>query len=170
MNENLNLVEILKDCPEGTKLYSTIYGDVELGNVLQGEGVKYPIEIKLHNNLIEILTNDGRLLVDYDGECTLFPSREERNWSNFKVKKTKKAIKSINPKNTVHFYVARDKDGELWLYIGKPIRELYVFNNGKHSITLVSSEDFSQYGLNERDYDYLKWEDEPVEVFLNMED
>ncbi len=24
MNENLNLVEILKDCPEGTKLYSLL--------------------------------------------------------------------------------------------------------------------------------------------------
>ena len=30
MNENLNLVEILKDCPIGTKLYSTIHGDVKL--------------------------------------------------------------------------------------------------------------------------------------------
>ena len=30
MNENINLVEILKDCPEGTKLYSSIYGEVEL--------------------------------------------------------------------------------------------------------------------------------------------
>lgn len=29
MNENLNLVEILKDCPKGTKLYSTLYGDVK---------------------------------------------------------------------------------------------------------------------------------------------
>ena len=77
---------------------------------------------------------------------------------------------SIKSKNTAHFYVARDKDGELWLYIGKPVRELCVFNNSKHSITLVSSEDFSQYGLNERDYDYLKWEDEPVEVFLNLGD
>ena len=76
-------------------------------------------------------------------------------------------IRKLKP--NVHFYVARDKDGELWLYIGKPVRELCVFNNGKHSITLVSSEDFSQYGLNERDYDYLKWEDEPVEVFLNLE-
>ena len=77
-------------------------------------------------------------------------------------------IRKLNPK--VHFYVARDKNGELWLYIGKPVRELCVFNNSKHSITLASSEDFSQYGLNERDYDYLKWEDEPVEVFLNLGD
>ena len=26
----MNIVEILKDCPEGTKLYSPIYGEVEL--------------------------------------------------------------------------------------------------------------------------------------------
>ena len=32
MNENLNLVEILKDCPEGTELYSTIFGDVTISN------------------------------------------------------------------------------------------------------------------------------------------
>ena len=29
MNENLNLVEILKDCPTGWKFYSSVYGDVE---------------------------------------------------------------------------------------------------------------------------------------------
>lgn len=33
MNENLSLVEILKDCPKGTKLYSTIYGEVELNEI-----------------------------------------------------------------------------------------------------------------------------------------
>ena len=33
MNENLNLVEILKNCPKGIKLYSPIYRDVELGKV-----------------------------------------------------------------------------------------------------------------------------------------
>ena len=26
------------------------------------------------------------------------------------------------PRNRVHFYVARDINGSLWLYIGKPIR------------------------------------------------
>ena len=33
MNENLNLVEILKDCPKGTKLYSTIHGEVEFDGI-----------------------------------------------------------------------------------------------------------------------------------------
>ena len=33
MNENLNLVEILKNCPKGTKLYSIIFGEVELDHI-----------------------------------------------------------------------------------------------------------------------------------------
>ena len=33
MNEKLNLVEILKDCPKGTKLYSPIFGEVELDKI-----------------------------------------------------------------------------------------------------------------------------------------
>ena len=37
MNENLNLVEILKDCPEGTKLYSPIIGEVEFKRIKYSE-------------------------------------------------------------------------------------------------------------------------------------
>ena len=84
MNENLNLVEILKDCPKGTKLYSLIYGDVELMNVSQGKDEIYPIEIKLSNNSSECFAKDGRIFSEYKGECTLFPSKEQRDWSKFK--------------------------------------------------------------------------------------
>ena len=73
------------------------------------------------------------------------------------------------PKNKVHFYVARDMSGSLWLYMGKPIRFEIFFACG-HGQVLVSSDDFPKYGLNIHDFDNLKWEDEPVEVFINMED
>lgn len=76
----------------------------------------------------------------------------------------------IKPKNNVHFYVARDNtNGELWLYIGKPIRANYEFicPNGK---TLTPSKNFSKYGLDVKNYANLRWEDEPVEVFLNIKD
>ena len=96
MNENLNLVEILKDCPKGTKLYSTVFGEVEFMKVFQ-EKVFYPIEIKLNNNLIENLTKDGRMFTEYSGECTLFPSREQRDWSKFKLKKPKFDPKTLQP-------------------------------------------------------------------------
>lgn len=34
-------------------------------------------------------------------------------------------------KNKVHFYVVRDKNGSLWLYLGKPVRkdDYFIYNN-----------------------------------------
>ena len=111
MNENLNLVEILKDCPKGTKLYSLIYGDVELMNVSQGKDEIYPIEIKLSNNSSGCFTKDGRLYAVHSGECILFPSREERDWSKFKVKKPKFDPKKLQPFDKV---LVRDDRNEKW--------------------------------------------------------
>ena len=97
MNENLNLVEILKDCPEGTKLYSTIYGDVEFVKVRRSYYIDFPIEIKLSDNSINNVTRDGKLFVNYSGECTLFPSKDQRDWSKFKTKKPKFDPKTLQP-------------------------------------------------------------------------
>lgn len=89
MNENLNLAKILKDCPKGTKLYSTIYGDVELVRVYIDDDT-YPIEIKIGegSDMICYTTNDGRLLDEFPGECTLFPSKDQRDWSKFMNKQS----------------------------------------------------------------------------------
>ena len=85
MNENLNLEEILKDCPEDTELYSTIFGEVKLDYVeIDSE---YPIYVKTKDGLSESFSSRGELYSDYDGECTLFPSREQRDWSKFNPKK-----------------------------------------------------------------------------------
>ena len=73
------------------------------------------------------------------------------------------------PKNKVHFYVARDLDGSLWLYIGKPFRKSIAFHTVSGCWTRLNRrEGFEYFGLNEHDYDNLKWDDEPVEVFLNL--
>ena len=87
MNENLNLVEILKDCPEGTKLYSTVFGEVKLEEVK--ENSKYPIMVKPKIGGFESFTSSGRWMENYYGECTLFPGKEQRDWSKFKSKQPK---------------------------------------------------------------------------------
>ena len=111
MNENLNLVEILKDCPKGTKLYSTTYGDVELIRVNQNDDVDYPIEIKLSDASISSVTTDGRLCEYYNSECLLFPSRDQRDWSKFKPKKPKFDPKTLQPFDMV---LVRDINSEKW--------------------------------------------------------
>lgn len=111
MNENLNLVEILKDCPKGTKLYSPIFGDVEFIRVNQNDDVYYPIEIKLSDDSINSVTTDGRLCEYYNGECVLFPSKEQRDWSKFKPSKPKFDPKTLQPFDKV---LVRDINSEKW--------------------------------------------------------
>ena len=97
MNENLNLVEILKDCPSGTKLYSTVFGEVEFDRVVKSS-TEYLIEIKLESfSGHKYLTAEGKLFAKYDGECTLFPSKEQRDWSKFNLKKPKFDPKTLKP-------------------------------------------------------------------------
>lgn len=78
-------------------------------------------------------------------------------------------IKFSKKRNRVHFYVARDDSGRLWLYISKPIRAALGFIPNINGRLLALEGEFSKYGLDANDYDNLKWEDEPVEVFLNLE-
>ena len=122
MNENLNLGEILKDCPKGTKLYSTIYGDVELLSVTQNNGGEYPIEIKINETSYEYFTIDGRVFAEYDGECMLFPSREQRDWSKFKPNKPKIYIKKqkFDPKTLKPFDKVLVKKGDKSYYVWLP--------------------------------------------------
>ena len=75
-------------------------------------------------------------------------------------------------KNKVHFYIARDKTGHLFLHIGKPERRIASFLSryGSFIYSIANVSSFKYFGLNPNDFKDLKWEDEPVEVFVNMED
>lgn len=79
-------------------------------------------------------------------------------------------IRRTEPMNKVHFYLARDKNGELLLYMSKPFRGIDRFHSHLNGCIITNEDDFSNFGLNKNDFNYLKWEDEPVEVFLNLED
>lgn len=83
-NKELNLVEVLKDCPEGTELYTPMFGKVRLVKV-DVRNCGMPICVKLQNHGERFLTSDGRYDIEADGECVLFPSKENRDWSTFKV-------------------------------------------------------------------------------------
>ena len=110
MNENLNLVEILKDCPSGTKLYSTIFGEVELDEV-DNFSLERPIVVS-HSGGFERFTKDGRLFYRCDGECVLFPSKDQRDWSKFKIKKPKFDPNTLQPFDKV---LVRDDNSENWM-------------------------------------------------------
>ena len=74
------------------------------------------------------------------------------------------------PRNKVHFYVARDKNDNLWIYLGKPIRGANMFQCNCDNSFILTKNNLKSLGLNEKDYADLKWEDEPVEVFITLKD
>ena len=76
----MNIVEILKYCPKGTKLYSTVYGEVVLDHVC--ENGTHPI-FCINEKHYKVFTKEG-CLYENRGECILFPSREQRDWKKFK--------------------------------------------------------------------------------------
>jgi hypothetical protein len=96
----MNIAEILKNVPKGTKLYSPAFGEVIFKKVI-GDNI-------LVNDICDIertFSLDGKFYKD--GECMLFPSRENRDWNTFK----KFDITTLKPFDKV---LCRDYDNEAW--------------------------------------------------------
>ena len=99
MNENIDLTKILKNCPKGTKLYSIIHGEVEYAGI--NDNSLYRVEFETKNKDICGVTSDGRHLSYFNGECILFPSKDQRDWSKFTALWYKK--EKFDPKNLQPF-------------------------------------------------------------------
>ena len=83
MENKINIAEILRDMPKGTKLYSPLFGKCELEEVINDK--EYPITVCLGIKLsFRAFTKDGCYLSKIEGsECVLFPSSKMRCWSKF---------------------------------------------------------------------------------------
>lgn len=80
-------------------------------------------------------------------------------------------IKFRKPQNKIHFYITRDKNDILSLWLGKPCRDQYYWFSAAYNVVIIATdEELNLYGLNIEDYGNLKWEDDPIEVFLNLEE
>lgn len=102
MNENIDLTKILEGCPEGTKFYSSIFGEVSFVK-MHNSYDKYPIELQAYNKYTHLTVEidyaeDGRSSYIFDGECTIFPSKDQRDWSKFERFWDKPKKEKFNPK------------------------------------------------------------------------
>lgn len=82
----INVAEKLKGCPEGTKLYSPLYGEVEFVRIDIGNH-KFPIIVRALENEIPYsnvnFTAEGKWYNVEQSECLLFPSKDNRDWNKF---------------------------------------------------------------------------------------
>ena len=169
MNEKIDLTKILKDCSKGTKLYSTIHGEVSLitsNDITQ----HYPIAVKLNDKTEEIFTSEGKLLDGFDGECILFPSKDQRDWSKFTAPWYKK--EKFNPKTLKPFdrVLARIDGGDVYCwfadFVSIPTIEKYdllpciMSNKDANMIIPYNDETKHLVGTTEEAPEYYRyWED-----------
>ena len=72
----VNIAEILKNMPKGFRLYSPICGGCKLVGVVNNF-----IKVEDNDEYIRNFLSDGKL--NANGECLLFPSKENRDWNTF---------------------------------------------------------------------------------------
>ena len=80
MNENLNLVEILKDCPKGMELDCTMFDNVTFAGVVENR--VFPIRIIVGGGTTMVLTKYGQYTDDDFAKCIIFP-KGETTWEGF---------------------------------------------------------------------------------------
>ena len=109
--ENLDLTKILKNCPKGWKFYTSVWGEVEFKG-FSSESVDF-----LFDTIVDTISN---IHININGtycglgECIIFPSKEQRDWSKFTApwyKKDKFDSKTLKPFDKV---LVRDDIVNLW--------------------------------------------------------
>lgn len=112
----LNLCEILKYCPKGTKLYSTIFGEVEFLKVNNIHQIVVTIGDKYYYFSEQgVFLLKGIIYLDHHGECVLFPSKDQRDWSKFVapwLKKERFDPRTLKPFDKV---LVRDTADDKWI-------------------------------------------------------
>ena len=120
MNENIDLTKILKDCPKGTKFYSSVYGELTYSGMYTDSSNS---KIYLIDQNSRSMIDGSPMVIDYyrdgrlyatEGECTLFPSKEQRDWSKFTApwyKKDKFDPSTLKPFDKVLVQISRN---DIW--------------------------------------------------------
>jgi len=109
METEINIVEILKDKPANTKLYSPLFSEVFFSHVSGGY-----IAVEHHGGT-SLFLSSGRFY-DYDGsEPLLFPSKEMRDWSKFAWEKGDVLVNE----NNAHIIFEKFTDDTYTTFIGR---------------------------------------------------
>lgn len=81
MENKINIAEILRDMPKGTKLYSPLFGECNLYKVCTSNRERYPIVLLTSADDLVGFTKNGHYVDGFeDAEYLLFPSAKMRCW------------------------------------------------------------------------------------------
>lgn len=123
METKINVAEILKDKPQGTKLYSSACGKCKLEEV-DDKSFKisfYNSKFGFMNGGEGYLDKNGKLYDD--GECVVFPSKEMRDWSKFAWKKGDVLVSNDSDSHIIFKGFSKNDyttfEGKHWISVSK---------------------------------------------------
>ena len=163
MNENIDLTKVLKDCPEGTKLYSPLFGEVDFQKIRSDDENAIVIT---KGYVTASFTKEGFYYADLSEECLLFPSKEQRDWSKFTatwLKKERFDPKTLKPfdkvlvrNNSHHIWTAR-----VFSHIDSHPQYKYICGNDHYKICIPYNDDTKHLvGTTDEAPDFYRyWED-----------
>lgn len=106
----INVAEKLKDCPKGTKLYSPLFGEVELVRI-DMRNPRFSIIVKVPEDGIPYsnvtFTAEGKWYNVEQSKCLLFPSKDNRDWNKFNL-----PVNTLKPFDKVLVRDGIDENGQ----------------------------------------------------------
>ena len=154
MAEKIDIVEILKDKPKGTKLYSSACGKCKLEEV-DDKSFKisfYNSKFGFMNGGEGYLDKNGKLYDD--GECVVFPSKEMRDWRKFAWKK---GDVLVSKDRNVHIIFEKFEDDAYTKFRGKH----YLWEEGGSMVSFEENEYYMQTS------DFNKANKEEAQIYIN---
>lgn len=146
--KDIDIYEILKDMPKGTKLYTPLVKKVELTSVATNKEAGEAIWTENRNGEFSFDKN-GRWL--NGGEVLLFPSNEMRDWSKF----FKKGDVLVHRNGDVHVIFEGFKDN------------CYARFNCKHYLWKECFEDYSEEKSEMITFLFNKVSDDEAQTYIN---
>lgn len=143
MNEKLNLVEILKDCPNGMELDCTMFDNVKFIGV---ENYEKPICIRIGNKGTYFhLTQYGTLDFDENAKCVIYP-KDKTTWEGFipPCKFNDGDIVATNSGLQVFILQRQKSYSEGYCYIGYDFGLNDIFHAGKWQFSRLATEEEKQ--------------------------
>ena len=137
MDAKINIAKILKDKPQGTKLYSSACGKCELKEA-DDKSFKvsfYSSKFGFMNGGEGTFDKNGNLYDD--GECVIFPSKEMRDWSKFAWKK---GDVLVNKDRNVHIIFEKFEDDAYKNFHG----QYYLWEEGGSMVSFEEDENYMQ--------------------------
>lgn len=165
MNENIDLTKILKNCPEGTELWSDNYGKVRFKCI--NTSLELPVTVRRTDGYNAYYTKEGWYSSDFPASCLLWPSKDCRNWSKFTApwyKKEKFNPNTLKPFDKVLVYDIYDICEGWACAFFSHIRESeypYSTSSGSFKVCIPYNDDTKHLlGTTEEAPEYYRyWED-----------